>query len=82
MTIYRSDLRPSVQHARLMAGTLAWNECHPSVHSWAQLEIFERARRIAKIRKREDRIAALEREPETIRDQVRLETIRIYKEKK
>ena len=64
-----------------MAGTLAWDECHPSVQSWAQLEIFKRARRIAQMRKREDRILALEREPETIREKVKLETIRVYKEK-
>ena len=82
MTQSRSDLSPSSQHARLMAGTLAWDECHPSVQSWAQLEIFKRARRIAQISKREGRIAALEREPETIREQVMLETIRIYEEKK
>ena len=74
-------IKPSVQHARLMAGTLAWDECSQSVQSWAQLEIFKRARRIAQMSKREDRIAALEREPETIREQVKLETIRIYKEK-
>ena len=65
-----------------MAGTLAWDKCHPSVQSWAKLEVFKRARRIAQIRKREDRITALDREPETIREQVRLETIRIYEEKK
>lgn len=72
---------PSEQLADLMEGRVTWDDAAPSIQSWARFPIYSAARGILK-RPKEERRAAIDRAPETIRPILESEIKRLWKMQK
>jgi hypothetical protein len=68
---------PSQQLDDLLSGRVAYTDAAPAIQSWAQHSIHIGALSLLRIKEKEARNAALLKVPETLRDLVRAEVVRL-----
>ena len=70
--------RPSIQLDKLLLNGQDWDEAKPAIQSWARLQIYKAASTICERKERKERLAMLQKIPETIRPKVEAEVIRLW----
>lgn len=73
------DWRPSVKLANLLSGRLAWDNADDAVRSMARLHIHRAAVKIRDCRTPPERVAMLDKIPESIRPHVKKRVEEIWK---
>ena len=73
---------PSQQLDDVLSGKVAYADAPIAIQSWARFSIYQGAVSLMRIKDKEKRNAALQKVPATLRDLVRDEVVRLWKERR